>query len=486
MKHLLCLMINLTITGLALAGYDQDYANMRQRTLRVTQGKDFRTVWARTESANKDYAYEGKNLMTYDSKADKVVQLSPGSSPSDWRNDPQLDQKFNIRPYKNGLNVRYNYISPDGDKIIFCLRGYDNDEMEAWIVDWGDWSTLRPVPIATCYVLCVGQDPVTGTNWAYYTDVYNKGRLLGRFNIDDPVDNEELLVPDDGKIINHFAGVSADLSTIVCGSSRATLQFDLTNPSGAYTDLKKVPGEPVGSCNIMLSPDDEMNALWIGQYLWDYQTSSGDGGPHSAIGVNSSLTDPSTRKDFPVPNLAPHTGWAADPYLSTNTVICSQWAFETNHARVFTYVAFYGCFAPGVNSCPDQFPRATVARFNDDLTEVLDYEQFFPGNDAARVSEARPFMWMYKDGMVSRRPHNVQQSKPFTLNTANGAIAISPAMPSNIAVRLFAPDGAIAASRSIQHGTRLTVDKSSMRPGAYMLSVTIDGARMVQKQIAVR
>lgn len=486
MRFLLVLSLSMLVYG-TTGDYATDYANMRERTLRITQGKDFRAVWVRTNgSADKDLAYEGANLLSYDSKTDEVKQLSPGNGAGDWRNDPQLDQQFNIRPYQGGLTIRYNYISPDGNKIIFNLNGFDNANMESWVMDWNDWSTITPLEVPTSYVLCVGQDPQNGKNWAYYTDVYDKGKMLGRFNIDNPDEYEELLQITDGQKINHFAGVSADLSTIVCGGNRATLQFDLTNPSSNYVDLKAVDGEPIGSCNIMLSPDDEMNPLWIGQYLWDYTSNSGAGGMHSAIAVNSSLSEPSTRVDFPVPNLAPHTNWQSDPGLSTNTVIATQWAYETQHARIFSYVAYYGCFSAGINSCPNHAPRATIARFNDDLNEIVDFEQFFPDDNAASVNEARPYVWIYKDASNISKSGFATKTKKIAINTIDKNLVINLEKPLDISVKLFATNGAVVYSQTVKNRSQLTVDKSSLKSGMYFMSVFTNGKRVNQRTISIR
>ncbi|MBD3419100.1 MAG: hypothetical protein GF398_03175, partial [Chitinivibrionales bacterium] len=108
------------LSGQASAKYETQYGNdFGDRILRVTQGEDFKVVWGREGQT----AYWFKGLMMYDSKEGKLMEAIENIR--QWRQDPQRMQDHpDIRPAPNGLQGRYNYVSPMGNKIVFNIKGF--------------------------------------------------------------------------------------------------------------------------------------------------------------------------------------------------------------------------------------------------------------------------------------------------------------------------------------------------------------------------
>ncbi|MBD3422700.1 MAG: hypothetical protein GF398_21510 [Chitinivibrionales bacterium] len=485
MQKATAIAVALLVSSVAFAKYEDQYGtDFGSRIRQITQGTDFKVVWGRNKNA-----YEFNSLMMYDSKVDSLIEVI--EHVRDWRKDPTLLQRFpDLRPAPSRPSGRYNYVSPLGNKVVFCIRGFPDPfgqshggGVEAWVFDFGDGAlnSLQPVPAeatgANCYVLCVGLDPNTNKQWAYYTNTYDTGKMLRRFNIDDPSEDQFVVDRDPGRYgYRHFAGVSADLNEMVVSHQDGALYYNFADATTAADsakaiNLKNQPGgEPVGTCNIGFSPDAEKNALWIGNY--NYGTGNTQGGPHSAIAVNKNILDVSTRKDLLVPNNPDFLlQMQADPNLAVNTAICTQWAFDREACRVGTYVAWYDCY----NRC-DRRPRATAMRFNAELTEIADFEQFIPADkDNLNVKESRPHMWIYQNTVANATELRLAAPGQYEIIQAPRSIAISFSSPATIEAKIASPKGAVIAASTETSSTNLVINHPKLTAGMYILTIKANG-----------
>ncbi|MBD3420623.1 MAG: T9SS type A sorting domain-containing protein, partial [Chitinivibrionales bacterium] len=346
-----------------------------------------------------------------------------------------------------------------------------------------------PVPAVesggNCYVLCVGLDANTGKQWAYYTDTYDTGIWVRRFNIDNPAEDELVVERDKGRYgFRNFAGISADLNELVVAHQDGALYYDLASGNDPI-NLKSQPGgEPVGTCNITISPDDDKNAFWIGKY--GYNTGGATGGAHSAIATNTDLLSVNTRTDHLIPNDPVFLEkMIAKPSMSTNTAICTQWAFDRTKCRVGTYVAWYDCKGRGTDPCTGHNPRATAVRFNDDLTEILDFEQFIPiSKDNVSITEGRPHMWFYPSSTgVAQQPASAKTVIGIDVHVSSHTITVTFGNASDIEVELISPNGARVAKVKAYKRTRLSIDRAQFTAGMYFLSIRANGRRVAQRMI---
>ncbi|MBD3419102.1 MAG: hypothetical protein GF398_03185 [Chitinivibrionales bacterium] len=469
--------------------YGTDFGN---RIKRVTRGQDFKVIWGRNGSS----AYVFRGIMVYDSKQGDLVEVI--EDVRQWRENQALMQKFpDIRPGPNRADGRYVYVAPLGNKIIFNITGFPDPYgashgggMEAWVADFGDigLTTARPVPAEAtgmnCYVLCIGLDVNTGKQWAYYTDTYDTGNMIRRFNIDNLSEDELVVERQKGRYgFRNFAGISADLNELVASHGDGALYYDLASGNDAINLKSQPDGEPVGTCNITISPDDEKNAFWIGKY--GYNTGGTEGGPHSAIATNTDLLNVNTRVDHLIPNDPVFLEkMIANPSASTNTAICTQWAFDRKKCRVGTYVAWYKCAGRKNNPCSGKDPRATVVRFNDDLTEIEDFEQFIPASmDNKTITHGRPHMWIYPDVVNVGRELVGRARIGFEIAVSKGTIAFTAGAPGLVEIDLVAANGALAASRRSANSDRIVINRSRLRAGMYFMSIKINGVQVGRKLI---